>query len=116
MTNSGANLQNMSRKPSDPKAHGIRCANYLDIAGRKATIDEYQAKNGGPDDVIHYDPSNFKVCMECDFGEPMIAQISQVLGIANHDLGVLVALDVKRMTGESIPRICFKERKPNEQV
>lgn len=87
----------------------IRCANYMNEEGRKKSIDEYEA--GGPDDVIHYDPSNFKVCMECDFGEPTISTITQAIDVLNHDLGVKVALDVKRMTGESISQICFKERK-----
>jgi len=53
----------MTQQDSNSTNHGIRCANYLDIAGRKATIDEYQAKNGGPDDVIHYDPTNLKACL-----------------------------------------------------
>jgi hypothetical protein len=89
----------------------IRCANYMYAEGRKNTIDEYEAKHGGPDDVIHYDASNFHACMECDFGEPTISTITQAIGILNHDLGVKVAMDIKRMTGEPIQRVCFKERK-----
>jgi hypothetical protein len=79
--------------------------------GRKETIDEYESKHGGPDEVIKYDPANFHACMECDYGEPTISAVTQAIGILNHDLGVRVALDVKRMTGEPIGRVCFKERK-----
>jgi hypothetical protein len=88
----------------------IRCVNYMYAEGRKKTIEEYETKHGGPDAVIKYDPENFHACMECDYGEPTMSTLMQAIGMLNHDLGVKVAMDIKRMTGEPIQRVCFKER------
>lgn len=85
----------------------IRCANYLNPQAMKETIDEWESQWTLPEDRGLRVP-NIEVCLECDYGLPVVSQLMQTVKAASGDLGVKVAQDVKRMTDEPIQRVCYK--------
>jgi len=89
----------------------VKCANFNNIEARRKTVAEHEAMWGDPRDPFPYEINDNLICMECEFGIEETALILQALKAVSGDIGAKVAMEIKRMTGEPIQRVCFKERK-----
>jgi hypothetical protein len=107
-----------SHKPasvgSTPTPATIKCANFIDPAGARQTAEEYHRRWGAPGEPCPYDLSDanlLRQCGICPFGIPKVSEVMEAVGVATGDLGARLQQDVKRLTGEPLKRVCFKELK-----
>lgn len=105
-----------SHKPSSvgstPTPATIKCANFMNPEGVRETVEEHQRMWGNPDDPIRYDLSEFNItrnCSMCPFGIPKVSLIMETVAAATGDMGALVQQQVKKLSGEPLKRVCFKE-------
>lgn len=86
----------------------IRCANFLNLEGRRETVaksQKYQPEN----DRVPYDLTDNNICMECEFGIEEVALILQAVKAASGDLGARVVRQIRELTGRPVQRVCFKK-------
>ena len=96
----------------------MRCANYMDFEAIRRTVKEHHEKCGPRGEPMSYNLSDvnlIKNCTICDFGGtglPVIDGVAKVL----EERAVALQETVKRLTGEPLKRVCFKELVSNDST
>ena len=91
----------------------MKCANYLNLDVIRETVKQYQERFGNPGERPFYNLSDVnltKNCSICDFGgtgSPVIDQMVRVL----EEGSIKLQEEIKRLSGEPLKRVCFKELK-----
>ncbi len=89
----------------------VKCVNYMNFDGIRETVAEHERLCGPPDESISYDLSDMNMvrnCSICDFGGTGSKTIDEIIKIFD-DFIVKLQEEVKRLTGEPMKRVCFKE-------
>ena len=90
----------------------LKCANFMNPEGARKTVEEYQVKWGPRDELSQYDLSKenlARLCTMCPFGIAKVSELMETVAAAAGDMGARLQQDVKRLTGEPLKRVCFKE-------
>jgi hypothetical protein len=93
----------------------MKCANYMNLDAARETVRQHQERYGNPGEPPFYDLSDFnltKNCSICDFGGTGSPLIDQVIGVLEQD-SIKLQETIKRLSGEPLKRVCFKELKEN---
>jgi len=80
----------------------------------RATVEEHHKKWGSPGEPINDDLSRENLMRNgamCPFGYTPLSAIVEAIAAATGDLTALLQQDVKKMTGEPLKRVCFREVK-----
>ena len=90
-----------------------KCGNFMFLNSMNATVQEHDAMWGHPDEPT--DEITFmqmlRICNMCDFGDPELSALTQVIMEAAGDIVVKVQKEVIRLTGKPMKRKCYKEVK-----
>lgn len=92
----------------------IKCANFMNPEGVRTTVKAYQEKWGHPEEPQTYDLTDENIarnCSMCDYGLPKLSAITQAVGLVAGDITAEFQQEVKRLTGEHLKRLCFKDAK-----
>lgn len=103
----------VSEMKANPR--NMECANYMSFEAIREAVRKYQEEWGprDPEDRIPYDLSELNLirqCAICNFGGTGSPVIDQIVNVLDADTAKLQET-IKRMTGEPLKRICFKELK-----
>ena len=96
----------------------MKCANYLNIEAIRETVEQHWKEWGPHDEPMPYDLTELNLvrqCSICDFGgtgSPVLDQIVRVLD----ERSVAVQDTIKKATGESLKRVCFKELTESQPI
>jgi hypothetical protein len=90
----------------------LKCANFMDPEGIRKTVEEYHRMWGPRNESMSYNLSETNIarnCSMCPFGISKVSAIVETVAAAIGDTGALLQQEVKRLTGEPLKRVCFKE-------
>ena len=97
----------------------MKCANYMDFEAIREAVKKHEEQWGprDPKDRIPYDLSESnltRVCIVCDFGgtgSPVLDGAARVMSENLPGSVSIVGVQemVKKLTGEPMKRVCFKE-------
>lgn len=96
----------------------MRCANYMNLDAIRETVKQHQKRYGNPGEPPFYDLSDFNLnrnCLICDFGGTGSLLLDQVLCVLEED-SIKLQENIKRLSGEPLKRVCFKELKEGLKI
>lgn len=91
----------------------MRCANYMNFDAIRETVKQHQERYGNPGEPPFYDLSDrnlTKSCAICDFGGTGSPLLDQMVRVLEED-SIKLQEEIKRLSGEPLKRVCFKELK-----
>ena len=89
----------------------MKCANYMNMDAIRMTVKQHHEEWGPRDEPMSYDLSDLnlvRLCSVCDFGGTGSPVLDQVVCVLDEEAVGIQKL-IKRLTGEPLKRVCFKE-------